>query len=112
MASDISRDDIEIVIVDVEAVAEGYRVSELMGSNVINDRDEKIGSIDDLIVSTDDCVLFAVLQVGGFLGLGGHLVAVPYDSLELERDDGKTRIILPGASRDALEKLPEFRYES
>jgi hypothetical protein len=52
--------------------------------------------------------IFAVLQVGGFLGLGGHLVALPYDSLEI-RDEGKT-IELPGASRDALKALAEFHY--
>jgi hypothetical protein len=94
----------ELVVVDVAAVAKGYRASKLTGSDVVNDHDERIGTIDDLIIGRDR-VLFAVLQVGGFLGLGGHLVAVPYQALVL--DD---KIVLPGASRDELKKLPEFKY--
>jgi hypothetical protein len=49
-----------------------------------------------------------VLQVGGFLGLGGHLVAVPYQSLVL--DDTGDKIVLPGATPDELKKLAEFKY--
>jgi hypothetical protein len=52
--------------------------------------------------------LFAILQVGGFLGIGAHLVAVPFKSLAL--DDSGSKITLPGASKDELKKLPEFRY--
>jgi hypothetical protein len=49
-----------------------------------------------------------VLQVGGFLGLGDHLVAIPYQSLVLDEPGGK--IVLAGASGDELKKLPEFKY--
>jgi len=52
-------------------------------------------------------VLFAILQVGGFLGLGGLLVAVPH--LEIAVDDEP--IVLAEASREQLERMPEFRYE-
>jgi PRC-barrel domain protein len=98
---------IELVVVDVTTVAKGYRTSKLTGSNVVNDHDERIGTIDDIIIGRDR-VLFAVLQVGGFLGLGGRLVAVPYQSLVLDDPGGK--IVLPGASRDEIKKLPEFTY--
>lgn len=98
---------IELVVVDVTTVAKGYRTSKLTGSNVVNDHDERIGAIDDIIIGRDR-VLFAVLQVGGFLGLGGRLVAVPYQSLVLDDPGGK--IVLPGASRDEIKKLPEFTY--
>jgi hypothetical protein len=97
----------DVLIVNVQAVAEGYRISKLIGSAVLNDKDQRIGTIDDIIVGRDR-VLFAVLQVGGFLGLGGRLVAVPYKSLVLDHPGGK--IVLPGATRDELEKLPVFKY--
>src|ERR1700730_2784053 len=64
---------IEFVVVDIHAVADGYRASKLIGSNVVNDQNEKIGTIEDIIIGRDR-VLFAVLQVGGFLHLGGHMV--------------------------------------
>jgi hypothetical protein len=100
---------VQLVKVDVVLVAQGYRASKLTGSTVVNDKNEKIGSLDDLIIAQNRS-LFAVLQVGGFLGLGGRLVAVPYETLKIA-DDGK-RIELPGASKDELKNLPEFKYRS
>ena len=98
---------VQLIAVDVKAVEEGYKTSKLVGSNVRNDKDEKIGTLDDLIV-TKDQKLYAVLQVGGFLGLGGHLIAIPYESLNIS-DDGR-KITLAGASKEAIAKLPEFKY--
>ena len=100
---------VQLVKVDLSVVAQGYRMSKLIGSNVINDKNEKIGTVDDVIADKDKKQLsFAVLQVGGFLGLGGHLVAVPYDSLVI--DDTGQKITLPGASKDELKKLSQFSY--
>lgn len=98
---------VRLLSVDVKEVAKGWRTTKLHGSTVLNDKDEKIGSIDDIIIGKDK-VLFAVIQVGGFLGLGGHLIATPFDQLKL--DDEKGKIVLPGASKDELKKQPEFRY--
>ena len=100
---------VSLVKVDLSVVAQRYRLSKVIGSSVINDKNEKIGTIDDLIADKDKKQLnFAVLQVGGFLGLGGHLVAVPFDSLVI--DDKAQKITLPGASKDELKKLSEFNY--
>ena len=100
---------VQLVKVDLSVVAKGYRMSKLIGSNVINDKNEKIGTVDDVIADKDKKQLsFAVLQVGGFLGVGGHLVAVPYDSLVI--DDTGQKITLPGASKDELKKLSQFNY--
>ncbi len=102
-----SQAAVELIRVDVAAVAQGYRTSKLTGTDVVNDKDEEIGTIDDFIVGRER-VLFAVLEVGGFLGMGGHLVAVPYESLVIDKDGRK--VSLPGASKDQLEKLPTFKY--
>jgi hypothetical protein len=98
---------VALVVVDVKEVARGWRTSKLKGTNVTNDKNEKIGEIDDIIIGRDK-VLFAVIQVGGFLGVGGHLIAVPFQSLVI--DDTGRKIQLPGASRDALKKLPEYKH--
>ena len=100
---------VQLVKVDVAVVAKGYRVSQLTGSSVTNDKNERIGTLDDIIIGQERD-LFAVLQVGGFLGIGGRLVAVRYDSLKID-ETGK-KIELPGASRDELRKLPELKYRS
>jgi sporulation protein YlmC with PRC-barrel domain len=102
---------IQLVKVDVQVVANGYRVSKLTGQTVVNDKNEKIGKIDDFVVGRDEGhTLFTVLQVGGFLGIGSHLVAVPYDSLTI--NDNGNKIELAGASKDQLKQLSQFQYGS
>jgi hypothetical protein len=103
----IVRAAVALVAVDVVSVADGYRASKLRGTTVVNDANEKIGELDDLIVGKDR-VLFAIIEVGGFLGLGSRLVAVPYSSLQIS-DDGR-RIVLPGATKEQLQGLPVFKY--
>jgi sporulation protein YlmC with PRC-barrel domain len=98
---------VQLVKVDVSVVGKGFRASKLIGANVVNDKNESVGKIDDIIIDNNN-VMFAVLQVGGFLGLGSRLVAVPYDSLKVA-DDGK-KVELPGATKDELKKLAEFKY--
>jgi sporulation protein YlmC with PRC-barrel domain len=100
--------DVALVKVDVALMATGYRVSKLLSSNVVNDKNEKVGSIDDIVLNHDKA-LAAVLQVGGFLGIGSRLVAVPYDNLQIDEKDHK--IVLPGATRDELKKMAEFKYQ-
>jgi PRC-barrel domain len=98
---------VDLVVVDVVQVANGYRASKLHGATVSNPQNQKIGTLDDLIVGKDR-VLFAIVQVGGFLGIGSHLIAVPYSSLQINEDG--SRIVLPGATREQVKGLPEFKY--
>jgi sporulation protein YlmC with PRC-barrel domain len=100
---------VKLVQVDLSVVGQGYRMSKLLGSGVINDKSEKIGTLED-VISDKKQLNFAILQVGGFLGLGGHLVAVPYESLVI--DDKGQKVTLPGASKEALKNLAEFHYTS
>lgn len=97
---------VDIVKLDVQKLAAGYRASKVMGSSVDNDAGETIGKIDDILVSSDGKLPYAVLSVGGFLGMGTHLVVVPYDSLTMV--NGK--VTLPGGTKDGLKMLPEFKY--
>jgi hypothetical protein len=99
----------QIVRVDVAVIGKGFRVSKLTGHEVVNDKNENVGKIDDLAIGRENAhPVFAILQVGGFLGIGSRLVAVPFESLKI--DDNARRIELPGASRDELKKLAEFKY--
>lgn len=100
---------IALVRVDVAVVASGYRVSTLLHRAVQNSQNQKIGTIDDIIIGHDDRALFAILEVGGFLGIGAHLVAVPYQSLQI--DDVSKKITLPGGTQAALKDLQEFKYK-
>jgi PRC-barrel domain len=97
----------EVALTPLEAteVARGYRAEALKLKPVVNDKNETIGRIDDFIFGKDGNI-YAVLAVGDFVGLSGHLVAIPFRSLKL--DDPSGYVVLPGASRAALEKLPVF----
>jgi hypothetical protein len=99
---------IEIAKVDVQKVADGYRASKVIGSSVVNDAKETIGKIDDLLVTRDGKEPYAVLSIGGFLGMGTHLVIVRYDSLTF----ADNKIVLPGGSKDGLKMLPAFTYST
>ena len=59
-----------------------WRTSKVVGLNVYNDNNESIGSINDLLTDRNGNIKAVVLGVGGFLGMGAHLVAVPYDKMK------------------------------
>jgi hypothetical protein len=101
---------VHLVEVDLKIVGAGYRTSKLLESAVYNDTNEKIGELDDIILSTDGKASFAILEVGGFLGIGERLVALPFESLKI--DKGGKKIVLPGGSKSELERLAEFKYTS
>ena len=59
-----------------------WRTSKVVGLNVYNDSNESIGSINDLLTDKSGNIKAAVISVGGFLGVGSHLVAVPFDKIK------------------------------
>ena len=92
--------------VNVSTVASGYRGSKIIGASIVNDTNDKIGTIDDLIINRADRVPYAIVSVGGFLGMGDRLVAVPMQELQFSMD----KTLLSGATKDMLKALPEFKY--
>jgi hypothetical protein len=138
------------------------RLSQLIGTNVYNDRNETIGEVDDIILATPPGMgtmrsgttmgtapsatapggsastatapsgttagttppgmmagtagtgamhgPMAVIQVGGFLGMGGRLVAVPLSELQWNAE--RERIIMPNASKETLQGRPAFSYDT
>jgi len=59
-----------------------WRTTKVVGLNVYNENNESIGSINDLLTDKTGNIKAVVLGVGGFLGVGTHLVAVPYDKIK------------------------------
>jgi sporulation protein YlmC with PRC-barrel domain len=94
-------------IEETAVVLKGWRASKLIGAAVYNDQNQRIGKIEDMIVSPDGKISAAVIDVGGFLGIGRHRVAIPADSFT---DITAKKLVLPNATKDALKALPEFRF--
>jgi sporulation protein YlmC with PRC-barrel domain len=59
-----------------------WRASKIIGLNVYNDNNESLGSINDLLTDKNGNIKAVVIGVGGFLGVGEHLVAVPFDKIK------------------------------
>lgn len=99
---------VAVMKVDVTGLVSAHRASKVIGTSVVNDAKESIGTIDDLLIQTEGSnrVLFAVISVGGFLGVGSKNVVVPFTTLRVA-DGG---MMLPGATKDELKALPEFNY--
>jgi sporulation protein YlmC with PRC-barrel domain len=97
---------VQLTKVDVVKVATGYRASKVIGASVVNEANDTVGKVDDVIIGEDGKTPFVVLAVGGFLGMGDKLVVLPYE--QLKATEGK--LILPGATKDALKALAEFKY--
>ena len=103
-----AKQTIVLSVVDPSTLTTGYRSSKVIGSTVFNEANEEIGKIDDLIVTPKDSVPYAVISVGGFLGMGSHYVVVPASSLEVD----SKRMLLRGATKDSLKALPSYSYSS
>ena len=59
-----------------------WRASKVVGLSVYNDNNESLGSINDLLMDKNGNIKAVVLGVGGFLGVGEHLVAIPFDKIK------------------------------
>jgi PRC-barrel domain len=80
---------------------------EVIGTEVHNINDEKVGSIADLVMDQDHKLAGVVLSVGGFLGVGDKWVAVPVDQIELPKGDQPARLMV-AVSAEQLENAPDF----
>ncbi|MFZ4407713.1 MAG: PRC-barrel domain-containing protein [Paracraurococcus sp.] len=97
--------------VDSAAIRSGRRASKLIGASVYNETNESIGEVDDILIPPGGGGTVAVISVGGFLGIGAKLVAVPYDRLQAATG-ANNRWTLTGATKDSLGSLPTFTYEN
>lgn len=59
-----------------------WRTSKVVGLDVYNDNNENLGSINDLLTDKSGTIKAVVIGVGGFLGMGTHLIAVPFDKIK------------------------------
>src|SRR5260370_16138799 len=58
-----------------------WRASKVVGLSVYNDNNESLGSINDLLTDKNGSIKAVVIGVGGFLGVGEHLVAIAFDKV-------------------------------
>jgi sporulation protein YlmC with PRC-barrel domain len=95
-----------VTVAETQMVAPGYRATRLLNKEVLNEKGDKIGKIDDLVIAPDGTLSIAVVNVGGFVGVAGHRVAIPVRQFERIAPNP----VLPGATKESLKALPDFQY--
>ena len=93
-----------------EAPAETRRLGSVLGIEVRTSREQNVGRIVDLLASRNGQVEAAVIEFGGFLGMGSRKIAIEWSALRLE-NQGKQTVAILDMSRDELRGAPEYRPE-
>jgi sporulation protein YlmC with PRC-barrel domain len=117
-----------------------WRSSKLIGLNVYNDQNEKLGDINEILLDKSGKVAGVVVGVGGFLGMGEHNIKVDMAKLKFVDEPVRTsattsttttgaanrpstttrsndrkwypdHAVLSGASKDQLKSMPQFKYD-
>ncbi len=90
-----------------EAITGWSAKDDFIGKSVFNENDEKVGDVNDVVISSDGRTLYLLIGAGGFLGMGQKDVAVPFDRFERNDD----RVLLSGYTKEQLKALPEVRTQ-
>jgi sporulation protein YlmC with PRC-barrel domain len=96
-----------VTVTELQEVTKGWSVKRtILGQPVYNDNKERVGTVDDLIVTPEKAISYAIVNAGGFLGLAKHNVAIPVSQFKLVDN----KLVLRGATKEALKASPEFQY--
>ena len=91
-----------------EVVTLGWSAKrQVLGEAVYNEKSERIGTVDDVVIAADMARSYAVIGVGAFLGTGKREIVVRLSQLARQVDGS---FVLVGATKDALKALPPFEY--
>jgi sporulation protein YlmC with PRC-barrel domain len=92
---------------ETKTITSGWSAKkQVLEKDVYNDQNEKVGEVEDIIITPAKSVSYAIVGVGGFLGLGEHYVAIPFKQLKA----GDNKFVLADATKEKLKALPKFEY--
>jgi len=100
------QNDAKIGMVTTQS-SDQWLASKVMGTPVYNSSNQKVGSVFDLLLDNKGTPIAAVIQVGGFLGMGGKKVTIDAKSMEFVRSSDGDRIIAP-VSEEQLKVAADF----
>ena len=94
-------------VTESTSIASGWSVKKtILGKTLYNDAGERVGTVQDLIISPDRNVSFVIVGAGGFIGIGRHDVAFPISSVQ--NKDGK--LVIAGVTKAGVKAMPTFDY--
>lgn len=95
---------------EVQSIVGGWSAkNDILGKEVINDASppETIGTVTDVIIARDAGIAYAVVEAGGFLGIGSKYILVGADDFSAPVAG---KFVLPGLTKKAVEAAPAFQY--
>ena len=96
-----------VTVTEFVNVVNGWSAEKaILDKKVVNEKGDKLGEVEDVIIAPDTSLSYAIVDVGGFLGMGEHRVAVPMKYFQMKDGD----IVVNGATKDMLKEVPEFKY--
>jgi hypothetical protein len=99
---------VEMKFLKVQDATQFLADDEVIGKDVVNVRDEKVGTIADLVMDQNQKLVGAVLSVGGFLGIGDKWVAIPVDQIAFPSEDQPARLLI-AVTEEQLKNAPDFQ---
>ncbi len=98
---------IDAPVEETEILTKGWSIkNDIMDKDVFNEANEKVGVIEDIIVRPEKAISYAIVSTGGFLGIAKYDVAIPVNQFRITEN----RVYLPGATKEAVKAMPEFKY--
>src|SRR5262249_769615 len=91
-----------------EAPGETRKLGSVLGIEVRTNTEQNVGRIVDLLASRSGQVEAAVVEFGGFLGMGSRKIAIEWSALRLE-NQGKQTVAILDMTRDQLRAAPEYK---
>ena len=88
--------------------APDVQADQIIGKSVVNAHGNNIGDIEDLVVDANDNI-YAIVSVGGFLGIGDKQVAIPVDRLQVSEENV---VLMSQASEEELKRMPAYEQGS
>jgi hypothetical protein len=86
-------------------------INQLVGVDIHNPQNQKVGEIKDLLISSDNKIDTAIVNVGGLMGVAGRNVAVAWNQIQLTHDQDKIKATI-NMTEDQLKALPEYTSDN
>ncbi len=103
----VGESTVGISVAELQDVVHGWSAKKkILNKAVYNDKKQKVGVVKDIIIGSNKTVTYAIVGAGGFLGMDMHDVAIPF--AQIKEQGGK--MVLAGATKDAIKAMPEFHY--
>ncbi|MCC6001000.1 MAG: PRC-barrel domain-containing protein [Pararhodobacter sp.] len=102
-APDVQREGFQ------QAQADEISADDMLDANLFDVNDDNVGNVTDVVLGAEGEAQYIVADVGGFLGLGAHSVAIGFDEVSIMRDQDRTELrIYVDVTEDTLRSMPEY----